>query len=354
MIRELTIKNFAIIDELRLTFGPGFNVLTGETGAGKSIIVDAVGMLLGGRADSVFIRSGCDTALVEGIFKLVGESGNEIRTLLNEEGLDHGVADSDLTLGRELRSSGRNICRVNGRMVNLVVLRRIAGRLVDVHGQSDHLSLLHVREHLKLLDRFGGLEDNRDELGAEVRELNSVRAQLSDLRSREREVAQRVDLLRFNLNEIDVAAILPGEEDVLEEELTRLANAEKLVELTEMALRLVGEGDLADGPPAAGDLLGQLAQSLERLERIDVGLHEQHVLAQSLLEQLRDLTGDLVAYRDRIEFNPIRLIEVEARLSLIKELTRKYGPDVTDVLEYAKSAQSELDNITGLDARIND
>ena len=145
-------------------------------------------------------------------------------------------------------------------------------------------------------------------------------------------MAQRVDLLRFNLNEIDVVAILPGEEDVLEEELTRLANAEKLVELTEMALRLVGEGDLADGPPAAGDLLGQLAQSLERLERIDVGLHEQHVLAQSLLEQLRDLTGDLVAYRDRIEFNPIRLIEVEARLSLIKELTRKYGPDVTDVL----------------------
>lgn len=354
MIRELTIKNFAIIDELRLTFGPGFNVLTGETGAGKSIIVDAVGMLLGGRADSVFIRSGCDTALVEGIFKLVGESGNEIRTLLNEEGLDHGVADSDLTLGRELRSSGRNICRVNGRMVNLVVLRTIAGRLVDVHGQSDHLSLLHVREHLKLLDRFGGLEDNRDELGAEVRELNSVRAQLSDLRSRERELAQRVDLLRFNLNEIDVVAILPGEEDVLEEELTRLANAEKLVELTEMALRLVGEGDLADGPPAAGDLLGQLAQSLERLERIDVGLHEQHVLAQSLLEQLRDLTGDLVAYRDRIEFNPIRLIEVEARLSLIKELTRKYGPDVTDVLEYAKSARSELENITGLDARIND
>ncbi|MCH2538890.1 MAG: AAA family ATPase, partial [Anaerolineales bacterium] len=131
MIRELTIKNFAIIDELRLTFGPGFNVLTGETGAGKSIIVDAVGMLLGGRADSVFIRSGCDTALVEGIFKLVGESGNEIRTLLNEEGLDHGVADSDLTLGRELRSSGRNKCRVNGRMVNLVVLSRIAGRLVD-------------------------------------------------------------------------------------------------------------------------------------------------------------------------------------------------------------------------------
>ena len=176
-------------------------------------------------------------------------------------------------------------------------------------------------EHLKLLERFGGVEDNRDELGAEVRELNSVRAQLSDLRSRERELAQRVDLLRFNLNEIDVAAILPGEEDVLEEELTRLANAEKLVELMEMALRLVGEGDLADGPPAAGDLLGQLAQSLERLERIDVGLHEQHVLAQSLLEQLRDLTGDLVAYRDRIEFNPIRLIEVEARLSLIKELT---------------------------------
>ena len=352
MLRELIIKNFAIVDELSLTFGPGFNVLTGETGAGKSIIVDAVGMLLGGRADSVFIRSGCDTALVEGHFKLVGEPGDEIRTLLKEEGLEQNVEDLSLTLGRELRSSGRNICRVNGRMVNLVVLRTIAGRLVDVHGQSDHLSLLRVREHLKLLDRFGGLGEKRDELGGEVGELNSVRAELADFLSRKREVTQRVDLLNFQINEINAAGILPGEEDLLQEELTRLANAEKLVELTEAALRSVGEGDVADRPPAAGDLLGQLTQALERLERIDAGLHEQHTLARSLLEQLRDLTGDLIAYRDGIEFNSSRLTEVEARLSLIKDLTRKYGTDVTGVLEYAKSARSELENITGLDERI--
>ncbi|HJL69600.1 MAG TPA: AAA family ATPase, partial [Anaerolineales bacterium] len=175
MLRELRIRDFAIIDELSLVFAPGFNVLTGETGPGKSIIIDAVGLMLGGRVDSVFIREGCETALVEGSFALSDALSDELQLLLEREGLEQNADRAELTLGRELRSSGRNICRVNGRTVSLGVLREIGDRLVDVHGQSEHLSLLRVREHLALLDRFGGLSAQRAELGGAVRELNAVR-----------------------------------------------------------------------------------------------------------------------------------------------------------------------------------
>ena len=352
MLRELSIKNLAIIDELSLSFVPGLNVLTGETGAGKSIIIDAVGLLLGGRADSVFIRADCEAALVEGSFTLAEALRDELHTLLEREGLEQNSGETYLTLGRELRYSGRNICRVNGRTVNLAVLREIGVRLVDVHGQSEHLSLLRVREHLALLDRFGGLSAQRVELGGEVRELHAVRAELSDLRAGEREAMQRSELLNFQISEINAAGLQPGEEGSLREERARLANAEKLAELTQTALQVAGEGDATDGSSSGGDSLGQLVQVLEQVARIDVGLQTQHALANSLLEQLRDLSGELIAYRDGIEFNSSRLTDVEKRLDLIQDLRRKYGTDIVEVLEYGKRAQVELENITGVEERI--
>lgn len=352
MLRELSIKNFAIIDELSLSFVPGFNVLTGETGAGKSIIIDAVGLLLGGRADSVFIRADCETALVEGSFTLAEALRDELHTLLEREGLEQNSEETYLTLGRELRYSGRNICRVNGRTVNLAVLREIGGRLVDVHGQSEHLSLLRVREHLALLDRFGDLSAQRVELGGEVRELHAVRTELSELRAGERDAKQRSDLLNFQISEINAAGLQPGEGGSLREERVRLANAEKLAELTQTALQAAGEGDATDGSSSAGDSLGQLVQALEQVARIDVGLQTQHALAHSLLEQLRDLSGDLITYRDEIEFNSSRLTDVEERLGLIQDLQRKYGADIAEVLEHGNRAQVELENITGAEERI--
>ncbi len=352
MLRELRIRDFAIIDELSLVFVPGFNVLTGETGAGKSIIIDAVGLMLGGRADSVFIREGCETTLVEGSFELGDALSDELQPLLEREGLEQNADGAELTLGRELRSSGRNVCRVNGRTVSLGVLREIGDRLVDVHGQSEHLSLLRVREHLALLDRFGGLSAQRAELGGAVRELNAVREELSELRAGERDVAQRADLLSYQVSEITAAGLQPGEGGSLRDERARLAGAEKLAELTQAALQAAGESEAPNGPPAGSDSLGQLTHSLERLARIDAGLQEQHALAQSLLEQLRDLTGDLIAYRGAIEFNPSRLTEVEERLGLIKDMQLKYGADVAGVLEYGERAQAELEGITGAEERI--
>ena len=352
MLRELRIRDFAIIDELSLVFAPGFNVLTGETGAGKSIIIDAVGLMLGGRADSVFIREGCETTLVEGSFELGDALSDELQPLLEREGLEQNADGAELTLGRELRSSGRNVCRVNGRTVSLGVLREIGDRLVDVHGQSEHLSLLRVREHLALLDRFGGLSAQRAELGGAVRELNAVREELSELRAGERDVAQRADLLSYQVSEITAAGLQPGEGGSLRDERARLAGAEKLAELTQAALQAAGESEAPNGPPAGSDSLGQLTHSLERLARIDAGLQEQHALAQSLLEQLRDLTGDLISYRDAIEFNPRRLTEVEERLGLIQDMQRKYGADIAGVLEYGERAQAELEGLTGAGERI--
>ncbi|MDP6584835.1 MAG: AAA family ATPase, partial [Anaerolineales bacterium] len=206
MISELTINNLAIIDTTKVSFKPGFNVLTGETGAGKSIIIDAISLLLGGRADTVLIRTGCDKAIVEGVFALEKSVKDKIDVLLLREGLDDSDDPKYITVGRELRRNGRNICRINGRTVNLTLLRDIGRLLVDVHGQSEHLSLLRVSEHLSLLDRFGGLNKQREELSRIIGQITLARDKLSDLRSVEIEKLQRVDLLSFQVNEIRAAA----------------------------------------------------------------------------------------------------------------------------------------------------
>ncbi|HEY5119182.1 MAG TPA: AAA family ATPase, partial [Anaerolineales bacterium] len=216
MLQELRIRNFAIIEEIVLGFEPGLFVLTGETGAGKSIIVDAIEMLLGGRGDSNVIRSGEETASVEGDFVLENDALAEVRPILEREGLWDG--ETLLTLGREVRREGRNIARVNGRTVNLAILRDVGQILVDVHGQSEHLSLLRVREHLRLLDRYAGLEEKRGEFSGIAEEMQRVRGELERIRAGEREAARRADMLQYQIGEIDAARIQPGEETAFLEE----------------------------------------------------------------------------------------------------------------------------------------
>jgi energy-coupling factor transporter ATP-binding protein EcfA2 len=186
MLSELSITNFAIIDSLALTFAPGFNVLTGETGAGKSIIIDAVSLLLGGRSDTTMVRSGADAARLEGVFALDPETRESLHPLLEREDLHADDGGEAITLAREIRREGRNVCRVNGRTVSLAILKEIGQCLVDIHGQSEHLSLLRVREHLFLLDRYAGLDSQRAEYAAVVRDLNSVRRELDELIRAER------------------------------------------------------------------------------------------------------------------------------------------------------------------------
>ena len=332
MISELTINNLAIIDTTKVSFKPGFNVLTGETGAGKSIIIDAISLLLGGRADTVLIRAGCDKAIVEGVFVLEKSVKNEIDGLLLREGLDDSDNPKYITVGRELRRNGRNICRINGRTVNLTLLRDIGSLLVDVHGQSEHLSLLRVSEHLSLLDRFGGLNQQCEELSRIIGQITLARKKLSELRNVEMEKLQRVDLLSFQVNEIRAAALVPGEEIELISERAKLANVENLAELTDKIIAVSGYDGNENDRNIATESLGEISELCQRLSLIDPNTNNIKVQAESLVDQLQDFLSEVLFYKDGIEFDPSRLNEVEDRLHLIQDLQRKYGSNLEDVI----------------------
>lgn len=349
MLLELRIRDFAIIDALDLRFGAGLTVLTGETGAGKSIIVDAVELVLGEWADTAIVRAGTERALVEAVFRLDGDERAQIEPLLRREGLE-GDDASLLLLGREVRLNKRNICRVNGRTVTLALLRDVTEGLVDIHGQSEHLSLLRVPQHLQLLDRYAGLGGKREGVSAIVSRVQEVREGLDDLRRDEREVAHRTDLLGFQIDEIGSAGLEIGEEERLLEERPRLANAERLAELTGEMMSAIEEGEPQS--PSATDLLGVALRPLAEAVRLDSSLKPILEDAESLSFQLEELARQLREYQAGIEYNPERLREVEERLSLVRRLQRKYGETVEDVLAYSEEARRELEAIKHSDERI--
>jgi len=347
LLSELTISNFAIIDQLQLTLSPGLNVLTGETGAGKSIIIDAVSMLLGGRADTEFIRSGADAARIEGIFLLSPALRDDLVSLLQEQGLDEG--DNTLILTREIRRNGRNVCRVNGHAVTLAVFSRIGERLVDIHGQGEHLSLLRVKQHLDFLDRYGGLQEQRAVLAERVRALRAVREELASLRRDERELARRADLLQYQVSEIEDAQLHPGEEEELLAERKLLLNAERLSMLADRVFQVLGGGEEQE---TVIDMLDSVIRDLSELEKLDEQIAEHRKLVEETSYQLDDLARTLRSYRDSVEFDAVRLQEVEERLELIHNLKRKYGNSIAEVLRFAQQAAQELHAITHNEERI--
>jgi len=348
MLAELQVTNFAIIDKLTLRLQDGFNVLTGETGAGKSIIVDAVGALLGGRVFDELVRSNADTAHIEGVFVLTPAQAAHLVPLLVERGLDSD--DETLILTREIRRGGRNVCRVNGRAVTATVLRTVAQGLVDIHGQSEHLSLLRVSTHLDLLDRYAGLGEQRQQVADGVAELRRVRRELDDLMRDERELARRVDLLTFQVEEIAAAQLGEGEEEKLRAERQRLTNAERLAQLADAAYRSLHESE--DDVPSASDRLGEARTALDDLDALDPSLVTHRQQAEELGYQVEALAEALRDYRDAIEFDPPRLRQVEERLELIFNLKRKYGDSIAEVLAFAQRAERELDGITHAEERI--
>jgi DNA repair protein RecN (Recombination protein N) len=342
VLRELHIKDFAIIDDLHLTLEPGFNVLTGETGAGKSILIDAVALLLGGRGDTTAVRAGAELARVEGLFVLTPSEQNDLAVLLKDEALEGDTPDA-LWLSRELRNNGRTVARVNGRVVPVGLLRDVAEKLIDIHGQSEHLSLLRVREHLNLLDRFAGLEPLRAQVTEVVQQIQAVRRDLHALRQSERDRMQRIDLLRFQVDEISAAKLTPGEKEALESELVRLSNAEQLAALAANLVAVLEEG--RGQSPAILDLIGQAQRDMTALARIDVTLAPQAQTLEEVGYQVEDLARALRDYLGDVEFNPRRLTWVEERLSLLRQLARKYGGAVEEVLAYAEKAAAELETL---------
>jgi DNA repair protein RecN (Recombination protein N) len=351
VLLELRIRDFAIIDALDLRFGPGLIVLTGETGAGKSIIVDAVELVLGEWADSTIVRAGADRSLVEAVFRLEPGQRARIDPLLRREGLEGDDADL-LLLGREVRLNRRNICRVNGRTVTLTLLRELTEGLVDIHGQSEHLSLLRMPEHLNLLDRYAELQPLRKAVRDVVRRVEEVREELEELRRDERDLAHRADLLKFQIDEIASAGLESGEEERLREERPRLANAERLTELTHEAISAIEGGE--HQTPSAMDLLGKALRSLADAARLDPSLESLLEDGESISFQLEELARQLRIYQSEIEYSPQRLRDVEERLALIRRLERKYGETIEEVLAYAEEAERELDAITHSDERVSE
>lgn len=348
MLTELHIQNFAIIDKLDLRFGPGLIILTGETGAGKSIILDAVVMLIGGKADTTFVRTDSDAAFVEGVFQLKGPEKEAVHEVLKREEL---LDDPDyLTLMREVRKEGRSVARVNGRTVNVGLLKELGALLVDIHGQAEHLSLLDPKAHLGLLDRYAEVAKPLTEYRQTYHALLNLRRELGELRKAQSDADRRTEMLTYQVEEIEAARLKPGEDEELRKERDRLANAESLAQNAQEALAVLDEG--SPETPAATDLIGQAAQALAALAKIDAGQAELANQAELMLDTMSEVIHNLRDYLEEIEFNPKRLDDVEERLDLIHSLTRKYGGSIPAVIAYGEDSQKQLETITSAADRI--
>ncbi|HSO13817.1 MAG TPA: DNA repair protein RecN [Anaerolineales bacterium] len=350
MITELHIQNFAIIDKLDLRFGSGLIILTGETGAGKSIILDAVVMLIGGKADTTYVRTDSDAALVEGVFQLKGPEKEAVHEILNREEL---MDDPDyVTLSREIRKEGRSVARINGRTVGVSLLKEIGALVVDIHGQAEHLSLLDSRAHLGLLDRFAEVTRPLNDYRQTYHTLLNLRHELDELRKAQADAERKIEMLTYQAEEIEAARLKVGEDEELRKERDRLANAESLAQNAQEALAILDEG--SPEMPAASDLIGQAAQALGALAKIDSAQTELANQAEVLLDTMSEIVHNLRGYLEEIEFNPKRLDDVEERLDLIHSLTRKYGGSVPAVIAYGQDARKQLETITGAAERIDE
>ena len=350
MLSELRIENFAIISQLELIFAPGLNIFTGETGAGKSIIIDAVEMILGGRADATVVRAGARRAMVEARFSLSEETNHSVYKILEREALlDESIT---LSIGREIRPNGRSFARVNGRNVNNHILTELSEFLVDVHGQSEHLSLLHIKQHLGLMDSYAHVEQEFAEYQKTYHQLSLVRNQLNDLRTAEKDASRQIGILEYQINEIETAHIKDGEEEGLRAERTRLANAEGIASLVQEAIQMLDEG--TPESPGVTELIGHVTSILNNLSRLDASQVNLGERSQSALDELNDLAIALHDYLETIEFNPKRLDQVEERLNLIQNLKRKYGENILAVLKFTEMARKQLDSITHVSERISE
>ena len=337
MITGLRIENFALIERLDLELAGVLTVLTGETGAGKSIIIDAVSLLLGGRAAAEFIRSGCERALVEGLFGL--DADMPLTRHLAE--LGYALDNGDLLLTRELSASGRNTCRLQGRLVPLNLYREIGAQLIDIHGQHDYQSLLHPENHLLLLDSLAaGTTELKAEVQQAAQSVLDTRQQLDKLIGDARDAARREDMLKFQLEEIDGANLADNEAEELLGERVRLVNAEKLAALTATAYASLFAG--LDRQQSAIDLTAAVLAGMKDLAAIDVSVEPMLDSLATAFYQMEEVAQELRHYRENIVFDPVRRDEVEDRLALIKSLTRKYGGSIAEIMAYRDEAAAEL------------
>jgi len=339
MLKELNIKNFAIIDQLRVEFGPGLNAFTGETGAGKSIVVDALNLALGERASTDLVRTGCAEAVVEAAFALDGRGSSAVLAILSDQGIE-AASGEDLIVRRIISTTGKSKVYINGSLANLNTLADVGGHLADIHGQHEHQSLLAADRQMDMLDSFGGLLEKREAFGALYRQLHDLRHELAELEAGEREKAQREDLLRYQVNEIEAARLQEGEDEALGQEQRVLANAEKLAGLAASA-----DGTLysAEGSVLAG--LKRAIANVRDIAAIDSKLAPVQELLESGRAQIEEAAREVSSYTEKVAVDPGRLEEIGDRLDLIQKLKKKYGGTVAEIIAFGTEAAGELGKI---------
>ncbi|MCW1910147.1 DNA repair protein RecN [Lactiplantibacillus paraplantarum] len=341
MLQELSITNFTIIEHLDIAFEAGMTVLTGETGAGKSIIIDAVGLLAGGRGSSEFIRTGADKAILQGMFILPADGVTA--QLLDEAGIEH--ADNTVILQREITKSGRNTCRINGMLVNTTTLKQIGETIVDIHGQNEHQELMQPEKHLGLLDEFATTKirklkqryhqqyDRYQQLNRELRQKNA----------NEKEWAQRLDMLNFQVDEIAAAQVKVGEEASLIAERDRLDNYQMINQALQQSYTLLAAGEETTG---AVDMVGTAMNALEPIANLDSAFNEITVNVKNAFYGLQDAAAQISNQLDLQEFDEGRLDEIEQRLDVLAQLKRKYGDSEQQILDYYQKIATELAKMT--------
>lgn len=345
MLIELSIKHFAIIDELTVPFEKGLTVLTGETGAGKSIIIDAIGLLLGGRGSSEYVRYGEKRAELEGLF-IVDDNHRAVKKA-NELGID--VSDQMFILRRDMTAQGKSICRINGKLVTIAILREIGQSLVDIHGQHEHQALMQPEHHKAMLDGFvrQNINQTKSDYQKLYKQALQLQKQIDQLSDNEQEMAQKVDLYQYQLAEIEEAKLEPNEDEELFEERHKLSHSEKLFSLLQDSYQsLYGEG-------RGLDFLSNAITHLEEAVTIDKDLKDLHESTSNSFFLLEEAAFTLRDKMDSIEFDPARLEFVESRLHDLQRLKRKYGSTVEEILEYASRVEEDLDLIVHKDDRIS-
>jgi DNA repair protein RecN (Recombination protein N) len=350
MLVELRITNFAIIESLQLEFDPGLVILTGETGAGKSIIMGALEMLLGARVDMSTLRQGSDYASVEAVFKIPSTIKADLLQRLKDEDLLDGTEFICLT--REMRADRPNIARVNGHRASVALLVDLGESLVDIHGQSEHLSLMKVNQHVGLLDRYSNATEILGSYQETYGKLQQTQRELIRLKELDQEAEERKDLISFQIEEIDLAGLEEGEEDDLIEHRNRLMNAEKLSEISQKILAVLD--DSPGNQPTILDLVGQVMGSMEQLSKIDPTLEDLTGKTTGLSDSFFELGKDLRSYQENLEFDSRELEKVQERLVLIQDLKRKYGSEIAEIIAYRDRARAELEDITTRNDRIEE
>ena len=342
MLSLLHIENIAVIERSDISFNPGFNVLTGETGAGKSIVIDAISAILGERAYRDMIRTGANKASVRAVFTDVPKL-----SWFEDNGVDY---DSETVIQREIHLDGKNICRVNGSLVSVSILRKLGIQLINIHGQHDSASLLDEANHLGFLDAFANNEALREDYAEKYHAAAALRHEIDRMTMDESEKLRRMETLRYQIEEISKANLEAGEDEVLEERRKLLQNAEKLSDGIDAAVECLYGGDETDG---AASLLAQAERELARLSRYTDAFAQLHDQVADLMYQVQDVAEQARDARDDLNYSADELEQLESRLDVIHRLRRKYGVTCADILEYLEKAKIELDEIEFADDHLD-